>query len=1066
MQFAILGPLEVRDDAGRPVDVAGARLRTLLTRLAVDAGHPVSAAALVDSVWGYEPPADAANALQTLVSRLRRALGGPAAIVATQAGYRLAAAREDVDAHRFADLAVQGGQALRAGDPARAAALLDDALALWRGAALADAGDGLDAQVGRWHELRLTARLDRVEAALGTGEAATTVAELEDLSTTHPLDERVAALLVRALAGSGRQADALQAYERVRGRLADELGVDPSARLQEVHLGALRGELAPGPPAAPARRTNLRAQLTSFVGRDDEVARIAKSLDVNRLVTLVGPGGAGKTRLAAEAGDQVADATADGVWFVELAPVTSGSDVAAAVLNSLGLRDLTMREIRAPSVARDAHRTLLDSLADKGLLIVLDNCEHVVDAAARLTDSLLAHCPDLRILATSREPLGIIGEVLLAVPPLGQPERDAAAPEALAYPAVRLFADRAAAARPDFVVDDDTVAAVIEIVRRLDGLPLAIELAAARLRTMPVDDIAARLDSRFRLLTGGSRTALPRHRTLHAVVEWSWDLLDDAERDLAERLCVFAAGVTEHSAAAVVDLDPVDLADLLASLADKSLLQPVDGGRRMRMLETIREFGAERLAERALLGEVRAAHAAYFARELAAAQPHLLGREQVPYFAWIEAERENVLAALRYLGDIGDADAALHIALDLSAYSMMIGAHAELGGWLGEALAVPGGTDPELRLILEALHLLNSTATGVFSAMPADQDVLVPEQQMADYARRLMAVDNSRTPMLPMIRAVLAFFSQDVELADVLTAPDPQAPDDWTTASIVMLRASLAENEGDLAALRVLAPDGLARFRRIGERWGLANSLRTMANIHTLDGDLDAALEAFAEARRLAAELKSRDDESFMLGQLAELEVRRGNLDAARRYAEEARATAEAHGEIMSLVFVTAMIGSLEEASGNLDAARELNEQAVTRMRHLPDKHPAMGHVRALTLMVSARLGAADGDLTRARADAADAYEAALTTKDSPIVAAVGTSIAHVLAEAGDECGAAEVLGACARLRGADDPTSPAVRPLAQRLRAALGDDAYAAAWERGWALDREAAIERLRPPA
>ena len=437
VRVAILGPLEVHDDGGAVIAVAGARLRGLIARLALAGGQPVSTGALAEAVWDYDPPADVANALQTLVSRARRALGGAAAVEQSAAGYRLAVTPDDVDALRFERLVARGATA--------------EALALWRGPALADAGDFAEPFARRLEELRLEATVTFLTGEVDAGRAAARAGELEALVAEHPLHEKLTGLLMRALAAAGRQADALAVYEALRTRLAEELGIDPGPPLQAVHLAVLRGEVSAASAAAapgttgPAR-TNLRAQLTSFVGRHEEVAKVRQTLERYRLVTLVGPGGAGKTRLATEvaagarddAANDAADDTAngaaggapdgwpdgtwpEGVWIAELASVTDAADVPAAVLGSVGLRESRLLPDGTQLLtSRDARTRLLEGLADARALLVLDNCEHLIDACAHLADALLAHSPRLRIVATSREPLGITGESLFVVPPLAE----------------------------------------------------------------------------------------------------------------------------------------------------------------------------------------------------------------------------------------------------------------------------------------------------------------------------------------------------------------------------------------------------------------------------------------------------------------------------------------------------------------------------------------------------------------------------------------------------------------------------------------------------------------------
>jgi predicted ATPase/DNA-binding SARP family transcriptional activator len=1052
VRVAILGALEVHDDGGAPVAVAGTRLRGLITRLALAGGQPVSTGALADAVWDCAPPAELANALQTLVSRARRALGGAATVEQSAAGYRLAVGPDDVDALRFERLVAEGDVA--------------GALSLWRGPALADAGDFAAPFARRLEELRLEATVTFLTREVDGGRAAARAGELEALVARHPLDEKLTGLLMRALAATGRQADAVAAYAALRTRLADELGLDPGPQLRAVHLEVLRGEIT-APPAARAR-TNLRAQLTSFVGREDEVARVRKSLDSYRLVTLVGPGGAGKTRLAAEvaaaARDDAAGGTPDGnwpdgIWMAELASVTDAADVPKAVLGSIGLRESRLLpDGTQRATSRDARTRLLEGLADARALLVLDNCEHLIDACAHLADALLAHGPGLRIVATSREPLGITGESLFVVPPLGE------------APAVRLFDDRAAAVSPDFTLDADTRPLVTDIVSRLDGLPLAIELAAARLRTLPLAEISRRLHDRFRLLTGGSRTALPRHRTLRAVVEWSWELLTPAERLLAMRFSVFPAGATPAAVATVCmgtvcagtglaggQLAASEADELLSSLVDKSLLQPLADGTRVRMLETIREYGAEKLADRGEVGGLRQRHAAHYTALMREAAPQLLTRDQVTWLAPLRADRDNILAALHYWCEVGDAENALSLAVSLAVMALLLGNDSDISEWLGEALAVPGEADAGLRTIAEALHVVISLVNPATAGSPApgtDPGLI----------ERLDAVDIEQYPVAGLLRPIYAIFTKDDERLHGYLDQVRAGRDQWLVATSWMMTAGMAENDGNLAETRAAAAEAVARFRALGERWGLSSALRTTGNIRLLDGDFDGAVAAYTEAGRLLTEIGHREDLSQVQLRLAEIAARRGDLARARELSAAARSTAESAGSPIDRGVAAAWWAGFEVTWGDIDAARPLHADTERLLARFSPAHPVREHLEAGAATTGALIAIADQDLAVAREQAVRAYRAAVSAQDMPLITLASGAVAEVAFALGQLDRAAELLGARTVVRGGDDPTDPTAVKLAPRLRAALGADRYDRAYRAGQALSRAEAIERLDP--
>ncbi|GHJ14169.1 BTAD domain-containing putative transcriptional regulator [Micromonospora sp. AKA38] len=1041
MRVGILGPLEVRDGE-QAVDVAGARLRALLIRLALDPGRPVSVPALVEALWADAPPADTANAVQTLVSRLRRAVPG-LGVRRGPTGYRLDLTPDDVDAERFARLARQGREALRDGDPQRALGSLRDALALWRGPALAEVADApyADAAVARLTELRLTAQEDRIEAELRIGRPELLVAELDELTAAYPLRERLAALRLRALAAAGRPAEALAAYERIRQRLAEELGVDPSPELRAAHLALLRGEAAP-PPAPTGRRGNLRAALTTFVGRDDDLRRLTGLLAGNRLVTLLGPGGAGKTRLASVAAGRLADGVPGGVWLVELAPITDPADVPRAVLDTLGRRDRTLEPARTP--IRDTLGRLVDALAADETLIVLDNCEHVVEAAARLAEELLGRCPGLRVLATSREPLGIVGEALDPVPPLRLPPADVSPADAVAYPSVQLLRDRAGAVRAGFTVTDDNVADVVEICRRLDGLPLAIELAAARLRTLSPRQVTAGLDDRFRLLTGGSRTALPRHRTLRAVVDWSWGLLTGDERRLAERLAVFPASVTADSATGVAG--PAAAA-LLDALVDKSLLQVVGDGR-FRMLETIREYGLERLVAAGGAAEARAAHAAYFRDLVVTAEPHLRTAGQLPWLRLLAAERENIVGALHFACDAGDADTALRIGAGLALPLIIWGDDGGIGGdVLARALALPGPAPAAERAVVLAIRMITEMFHSAREPTP---------ERIAELTDAVRAARGTGHPLVALLEPALSMFTDDTAAGIAAVDRARGHPDPWTDGTLLTMRGQIRENDGDAEGMLRDLTGAVAELRVVGERWSLSMVLSQYADALTKRGDFPAATAALEESARLVRELNPSAEPGFQLIWLAAIRARSGDVAGAK--AELRRFVAErvADREGRDAAFALMMLGDIARIEGSLDEAAECFAEAMRRQDEAPLVAPQF---RGLLLAAMANLALARGDVPGARRCLSEAAARGLAARDMPVIAIIAVGWVAVAAAEGRYERAAELLGTSDSLRGWPDRSNPDAQRLAERLRAELGDDGYAAAYARGHGLSRAAAL-------
>ncbi|WP_439385473.1 BTAD domain-containing putative transcriptional regulator [Amycolatopsis lexingtonensis] len=1022
MRFGVLGAVAAWAPDGTQVAVGGPRSRTLLALLALDAGRFVPADRLIDGVYGENPPDGAANALQSQVSRLRTAVKELAPVEFTAAGYRLAVAPDEVDVHAFERLAREGRALLKNGEAARAAELLGDALALWRGPAFSDLADApfAAAQAARLEELRADAVDDHVEARLALGQADDVLIGLRETVAARPLRERPRAQLVRALAAAGRPADALAAFEDARRTLADELGADPGAELAEAHLAVLRGETEK--PVIPA----LPAQLTSFVGRDAELRQVAELLGRNRLVTLTGPGGTGKTRLAVE----VTAAEPGPVAFVELAP-HEGDGVGHAVLTALGLRD------GSRGGPQDPVERLIGALRDRTTLLVLDNCEHVVDVAARLTARLLGACPGLRVLATSREPLGITGEQLAPVPRLAVPPPGTPAGQASGFAAIRLFADRAAASDPAFALDERTIGDVQHICAALDGLPLALELAAARVRALPAGEIAARLDDRFRLLARGSRTAEARHRSLRGVVEWSWDLLDDEERELARRLTVFAGGATAAAAAEVCGAD----VDLLPELAGKSFVEAVGG--RFRMLETIRAFGAEKLAEAGETERIHRAHAEYFLRFAEEADPMLRTAAQLAWLDRIDAEYDNVLAALRW-ATAHDVVLALRLVPLLAMYWWMRGRRFEGAGL---SLEVVSRCSPEVqeRYPEEFLMCVLGALSGHSRESLEQYLPLVREYSVSgDWT--------PRNPMLVMLMGVVVGPPGDDEQLlgrgkGLLTRGDP-----WGWALLPMGVGLQAMMTGELAEAEEGLREGAAQFRALGERWGLSMALDHLSQLLTWRGEHEAALPLMDEALGLMHEIGATDDVADLICRRAWTRLLSGDRAGAQADYDLAAATARRAGMPESRASAYVGLANLARYESDLAAARSLNERALAEC---PGGSFAAESVRAGAMISLGWLAVAEGR----PAEAARLHREALLTGHRWHAGDVVAFALEGLAGAAQPEPAALLLGAAAGVRGtaiAGDPDAGAVRA---RVRESLGAEGFERAYATGAGMSAQKAL-------
>ncbi|WP_433435639.1 BTAD domain-containing putative transcriptional regulator [Nonomuraea sp. CA-141351] len=1049
MRFGILGPLLVRSTDGDPLAIGGPRPRALLALLLLDAGRMVSVERLIDGQYGDRPPAEAANAIQAQISRLRRSL--PAGLIEFHgAGYRLVVSPDDVDAHRFERLSREGRKMLAAGRFPGAASSLREALELWRGPALADVADAPFAgpQALRLEELRLSAMEDLMEAELGLPEGSP-VAALQDLVAAHPLRERPRGLLMRALEAAGRPSEALAVFDETRRLLADELGTDPSPELAALHLAILRAD------RHQVRRVAPPAQLSQIVGREEELARLA-ALRGARLLTLVGPGGIGKTRLAIEAatrglhpaplpgaaprpasrpdrdalrtgragGDESEAHRAREACFVDLSLVEGPGQVAGTVLAALGLRESALRGLPDPA------ERLVAALAEQDLLLVLDNCEHVLSEVAALARRLLAASPGLAIMATSREPLGITGEHLVPLAPLPTD------------PAVRLFAQRAAAVRQEFAVGPGNRDAVLRICAALDCLPLAIELAAARMRTFGVEEIATRLaeHDRFRLLSRGDRTGPTRHQTLYAVVEWSWSLLDAEEQELARRFSVFAGGA---SLEAVERVCGADSADLLADLVDKSLVET--DGERYHMLDTIRLFCAERLAEAGEEERLRAAHAAWFLEFARRADDHLYSAEQLQWLALLSADNANLQAALRWSVE-HDRPTAARLVAALAMYWWLSGRRGQ---------ATP-----------HAVRLLD-----VIGPEPAEEYALVV----------LHAVPGSGSPHWKQARAVLESLGGPMRcrfgpaLWGMLAGPpEPGEPvaghvfgsDPWSRALERLSGALMVLLGGGVAGAERELESMVAEFGALGERWGKTQGLDWLGLIASWRGEWGRAMGLWEDAVRLLEELGALEELVDVLNRRAEAHWRAGDALAARADCERAGELARRLGrpELMAWVRlrlgeIARFEGDLAEASRHLEAALAASE--IDRFR----AHGARSHVRTAL----GRLAEATGDAAEAARRHAEALAVALKSPLTIDLADAAEGLAGQFLPVGattEGGGSAEraalLLGVGVALRGMAVAGDRDVARIAAAATEVLGPEGFAAAFSKGASMSRDDAFATL----
>ena len=1002
MRIRILGPLEVEDERGR-FGVRGPKDRLLLARLALSAGRIVTADALIESLWAHgDPPEDPSNALQVKISRLRKTIGADR-LRTCPPGYVLEVDEMAVDALAFRRLVDVARRARQDGHHDDALAGLNRALGLWRGPPLPDVDEDFTVETERARLLdeRVDALEEWIEVELELGRHGAVLGDLQGMVREHPLRERLWAQLMTALYREGRQADALQAFAEVRSSLVEQLGIEPGPELRTLQSRILahdpdlfRGATPErtGAVVAEPRRGNLREPRTSFVGRDRELTDMAVELGRRRLLTLTGPGGVGKTRLAIEAGLQARERFPNGVWIADLTDAHHYEGVVNVVAVAAEVRDIDDPLLTVGTGASLIDRVTARFSVDRTLLI-LDHCEHVLPAAAEAVEAFLSRCDSTTVLAASREPLNVEGECELRVAPLSEPD------------AIALFVDRARALRPSFTVDDRERPVVESICRRLDHIPLALELAAARVKVLPLDQIDSRLDDRFALLASRMHRA-DRRQTLRATVDWSYDVLAADERMAFEQLAVFKGGGSYDAAeelCVAAGLDRDDFLDVMSRLVDKSMLI-ADVGReepaRYSMLETLREYGLEKLAETGELEQARERHARVFLRRAEEADPHLRGPDQERWLAAVQRDEDNHLAALDWAIAGGAIELGLRLGIALGWYWYLAGRPNEGRRRLVELVR---HDDAPAALRARAMGVAGLLAERVHD-LPAAFALTGQAMDIAAGAGDdfvLGMVTAQRGQVLGRVGRTRAAFETLDDAISIFTAIGAE----WELAAVSLAVGYNHLREGDLGTAEREIGSALEGFGRVGDRWSSIRSLTALAGVAEAGRGRERARGYMAQALSLA--------QSAGFGEVTRrLEELIAGAEPNQADADESPGATSWPVTPDARPVASNNLGFRARQEGDLELARSLHEQALAWYRTIE----WLGGT-AVALAGLAAVAYAQGDHEQAEDLYRHALDDAEASGDGHGLAVVLEGVAALAIRSGEGPRGALLLGAANAVR-------------------------------------------------